>query len=166
MQSAQLVETVAQRFREGGYRVESATRLPDRTLADVAASRTYFSWKGLVLVSQHVVIRQMENATVADMQALFQAGFRFGKKRNWVPLVRGLQFGYMVLPVIITANPHAELVQYARSMPRKHWALFEFPVVIDANTGHADYFRDTPFWGAFLFADMRSVAEGFIERLS
>jgi hypothetical protein len=157
---------MALRLHQGGYRVARAAQLPDGTLADIAASRTYFSWKGLVVISQHVVIRRMENATVADMQALFQQGFRFGKKRNWIPLVRGLQLGYMVLPVIITANPRTELVQYAGAPPRKHWALFEFPIVVNETTGQADYFRGTPLWGAFFFSDMRSVAAKFIEGAS
>ena len=160
---SRLLETIAKRLSDGGYRVERSVQLQDTTTADVTASRTYFSWKGLMILSQHILIKEVESADGSVFSSLFAAGFRFAKKRNRIPLLRGIQFGYMILPVIVTTNPQADLVGYATTIPRRRWSLFEFPVVVNANTGRADYFRGTPLWGAFLFADMRAIVEKFIE---
>src|SRR5437016_2876516 len=86
-----------------GLRVTHDVQLPDGPIAALFASRTYFSWKGLVILSQHVAVCDYSDrkATVSDAQALFEASFRRAKKVNWVPLLRGMQFGYMVVPCLV-----------------------------------------------------------------
>ena len=160
--SDQWLEAIAKRLKEGGYRIERAARLRNGAQVDLVGSRTYFSWKGLVLLSEHVVVQKVENANVADFRTLFDTGFRFAKKRNWVPLLRGMQFGYIVIPVILTTKVQDELAEYVCGFPRKHWSLFEFPVVVETSTGRAEYFRGAPLWGGLFFSDMRHVAERFI----
>lgn len=145
------------------YRVSLSVDLPDGPTADLTASRTYFSWKGLVILSQHLLITRINSAQVDDMEKLFNTGFNFGKRINRVPLLRGMQFGYMIIPVMATSNPSKPLLEYAVSQPRKHWSLFEFPVVLDLESGEAHYFRETSAWGAFFFSDMREVISRYIE---
>jgi hypothetical protein len=99
--ATQMLDQIAAALGGGPFKVSRNVELSDGKKADIAASRTYISWKGLVILSQHIVVRHIDNATQDDAKALFKAGFRFGKKANWVPLLRGLQFGYMVIPVIV-----------------------------------------------------------------
>jgi hypothetical protein len=160
--TADIINAIARRLGEGGYKVSRDVSLPEGPVAKVAASRTYFSWKGLVILSQHVVIRQLDNARTQDVQELFEAGFRFGKQANWVPLLRGMQFGYMVIPVIVGTDPDSALVQYVSASPRKHWSLFEYPVVVDSRNCRTFNFQGTALWGAFFFSDMRQVVERYI----
>jgi hypothetical protein len=103
--TAEIIDSIARRLSEGGYKVSREVALPDGPVVKVAASRTYFSWKGLVVLSQHIVVLQLDNARTQDVQELFEAGFRFGKHANWVPLLRGMQFGYMIIPIIVGADP-------------------------------------------------------------
>jgi hypothetical protein len=156
------VDAIAKRLSEGRYRTDRSARLRNGSQVDLVGSRTYFSLKGLVLLSQHIVVKKVENANVPDLTTLFDTAFRFGKKRNWIPLLRGMQFGYMIIPVIVTLKLQPELAEYATARPRKHWSLFEFPVVVEADTGRVEYFRGTALWGGFYFSDMRQVAERFI----
>lgn len=146
------------------YRVSLSVDLPDGSTADLTASRTYFTWKGLCILSQHLFITRMDNAQVDDMKKLFETGFDFGKGINRVPLLRGMQFGYMIVPIIATSNPSKALLEYAVSQPRKHWAIFEFPVVLDLESGEAHYFRQKfVWWGGFYFSDIRKVVSRYIE---
>jgi hypothetical protein len=115
-----------------------------------------------VILSQHVVVRHIDNATRDDARALFETGFRFGKKANWVPLLRGLQFGYMIVPVLVGESPDAALIQAVSQCPPKHWSLFEYPVVVDLSANRTISFRGTAAWGAFFFSDMREVADTYI----
>jgi hypothetical protein len=157
-----IVGGIGQRFHTGGYKVFQNVPLPNGPMAALTASRTYFSWKGLIIFSQHVIVRQMDNARLPDIQDLFEAGFRYGKQVNKVPLPRGFQFGYMIIPVIVGADAEVAMVQYACASPRKHWSLFEFPVFVDTRTGQTYCFSGTAAWGAFFYSDMRRLVHEFI----
>ena len=109
---------------------------------------------------------ELDGATkrsIDDIKKLFNDGFGAGKRINKIPLVRGLQFGYMIIPIIAANNVGESLQKYVTDMPSKHWALFEFPVVIDLAGNQVHYFKKTPAWGAFFFSDMRNVVETYIE---
>lgn len=158
-----ILSSIEQRLRAAKFNVVRDVALPDGSTAALAASRTHFSWKLFVFLSQHVLVAQVENPTVGTLQSLFDAGFRYAKRVNKVPLLRGFQFGYMVIPTIITAQPSRELLGYVSKSPRKHFALFELPVVIDSATGAASYFQGRPLWGFLYFSDMRAIVSKFIE---
>jgi hypothetical protein len=161
---AEFLHKVESNLQHGGFRVTRGVELPDGQTADVFGSRTHFSWKGFVILSQHVCVqdRHGEDVTPADAQALFDTCFRRAKKVNRVPLLRGMQFGYMVVPCLVVSHADPELIEYAESKPRKHWSLFEFPVVVDRFTHKIHYYRDTAMWGALFFSDMRKLVESSI----
>ena len=155
------LSSVSTNMRDFGLRISSQVQLPDGPVVDLFGSRTYFSWKGLVVLSQHVAVREYAGATAspADAKALFEASFRQAKKVNRVPLLRGMQFGYMVIPCLVVASADRALIEYAESRPPKHWSLFEFPVVVDRSTGQTHYYNHTAIWGAAFFSDMRKLAK-------
>jgi hypothetical protein len=163
-QGLSILTDIEQRLRAGPYRVVRDVALPGGMRAAVAASRTYFSWKGLVILSQHILVAQIDNADSKSVEALFGAGFAYAKSVNRIPLPRGFQFGYIVLPVIITKTPNPELIRYVAKSPRKHWSLFELPIVVDADSGTASYFHGKALWGYAYFSDMLSVARKYIDR--
>lgn len=142
-----------------GMGVSRRVELPGGPVADLFGSRTYFSWKGLVILSQHVAVCDYAEraATPSDAQALFDAAFRQAKRVNWVPLLRGMQFGFMVIPCLVVASAGKALVEYAEGRPQKHWSLFEFPVVVDESAGRVHYYDQTALWGAFFFSDVRDL---------
>jgi hypothetical protein len=171
MSTVEIIEAIANRLSANGYRVSRDMLLPDersisltglRLVAGVAASKTYFSWKGLVIWSQHIVVRTMDNARIQDIQELFEAGFRFAKRANRVPLLRGMQFGYMVIPIIVGVDPDIGLLEYISASPREHWSLAEYPVFIDSRNYQVFNFRGTALWGAFVFSDLRRVVENCV----
>ena len=154
---------IEQRLSDSGYRVSRDVELPGNGTAQIVVSRVYLSWKGLVIQSQHIIVRTIASPTIADMQHLFESGFRIGKKRNNVPLIRGLQLGYMIVPVVIANVVSDEVRQHVSQRPPKRWCLIEFPVVCDAKSNEALYFKGTPLWGAFFFSDLRNVVAEYIE---
>jgi hypothetical protein len=162
-ESSQVLDNISNALSDGPFKVSRDIRLYDGQTADVTASRTYFSWKGLVIQSQHVIVRHIDNASRGDAMALFDAGFQFAKKVNTVPLLRGMQFGYMIIPVIIGKSPDPYLFEAVSQCPQKHWALFEYPIVVDLTTGRTSCFEGIAAWGAFFFSDMRQVADKYIK---
>ena len=157
---ADYLSSLSIRMAEFGLRVSSQVSLPDGPTVDLFGSRTYFSWKGLVLISQHVAVRDCTGTrpTAGDAKELFEAGFRQAKRVNRVPLLRGMQFGYMIVPCLVVRAADPALIEYAESRPPKHWSLFEFPVIVDRSTGQTHYYNHTALWGGFYFSDMRKLA--------
>ncbi|HTC93813.1 MAG TPA: hypothetical protein VK699_10210 [Terriglobales bacterium] len=161
IENSNFLSTVCANMRNYGLTVSDRVTLPSGPVVDYFGSRTYFSWKGFVILSQHVAVRDYADmrATPMDAEALFEASFRQAKKVNRVPLLRGMQFGFMVIPCLIVANADQALVEYAERRPPKHFSLFQFPVVVDRSTGKTHYYKQTALWGAFFFSDMREVVE-------
>ena len=155
--------SIDRRLSDSKYRVSRDVQLPYDGTAEIVASRAYLSWKGLVIQSQHIIVRTMDSPTVADIKNLFESGFRIGKKRNRPPLIRGLQFGYMIIPVVIAHVVTDQLRQYVSEQPPKRWSLMEFPVLCDAKSNDTFYFKGTPIWNALFFSDLRNVVAKYIE---
>ena len=80
-----------------------------------------------------------------------------------LPLFHGLQFCFMVVPLLVGRSPDASLVEAVSQCPRKRWALFEYPVVVDVSLNEATYFTGKALWGALFFSDMRSMAEKYMQ---
>lgn len=155
-------------LRDYGMRVSRHVELPGGPVADLFGSRTYFSWKGLVILSQHVAVFDYTEraATTVDVQSLFDAAFQRAKKVNRVPLRPGMQFGYLVMPCLVVKSVGKALVEYAEGRPPKHWSVLEFPVVVDRSTGKVHFYNQTAVWGAFYFSDMRKLVRQCITSAS
>ncbi len=154
-----LIAASAEKLTENGFRVVRDASLPDNGFADLAASRNHFSWKGLVLLSQHLLIKRTESATVASMKAFYEQAFRYGKQVDRVPLCRGMQFGFMIIPCLVTEKAEQALIDYVTARPPKRFAVFEFPVVHELSSGNSYFYSQTAIWGAFYFSDMRELAK-------
>lgn len=160
---SEFLEKTNTNLKNAKYRISTVEKLPDSAQIDLLASKTYFSLKGLVILSQHLLISYIENPTLRDEQDLFDRGFKLGKKINKVPLLRGMQFGYMIIPIIATKNVEESLLTYVTNMPPKHWSLFEFPVIVDLAKSQLHYYKKTAIWGALFFSDMRKAVSKYIE---
>jgi hypothetical protein len=163
MQNYQDVVSIAARnLSSSGFHLEHGVTLQNGISTDLLASRTVFSWKGLVFHSQHLFLCHSNQATISDFQSLFEEGFLYAKQANRFPLLRGMQFDYWIVPFIAVDRVTPDLIAYATSRPRKHWSLVEFPVLYDLSTGQAHSFQKTPLWGGWYFSDLRSLTRSII----
>ncbi len=153
------MQQAQERLTASGLRVNSNAPLPDKSSVPVAASRTFFSPKGMVFMSQHLLVRHQETATPQEFKDFFDAGFAYGKSVNRVPLLRGMQFGYIVVPCIAVNKADEELIHFVSATPRQHWCILEFPVLLDLSTQQMHYYTRAAPWGAFFYADCRSLIE-------
>ncbi|MCJ7580234.1 MAG: hypothetical protein MUP98_06840 [Candidatus Aminicenantes bacterium] len=165
MEYSEFLEKTNTNLKNAKYRISTVEKLPDSAQIDLLASKTYFSWKGFVILSQHFLISYIENPTLQDEQDLFDHGFKLGKKINRIPLLRGMQFGYMIIPIIVTKNVEESLLSYVTNTPRKHFSIFEFPVIVDLEKNQIHYFKKTAIWGALFFSDMRKTVSKYIENV-
>ena len=159
--STALVAGIRDRLSAGPFKVTPNVKLAYRDV-DFVASRGYLSWKGLVFQSQHLFCAAIAKPDPADFEALFTNGYQYAKRNRRIPWPRGLQYGFMILPVIVADEISEEVRGFVTSQPKKRFSIFEFPVAIDSTTGRAHCFRKTAAWGAFFFKDMRAVVDRYV----
>ncbi len=157
------LEDITEKISSAQYRINQNFETANSDEILLAASKSVFSWKGFVILSQHILIKEITNPTREDFKTLFNDGFSYGKKQNKIPLLRGMQFGYVIIHCIVSDNITEELITYVEQQPQSHFSLFEFPVLIDKKTKQLHYFKKTPAWGAFFFSDMRQVVKDFLD---
>jgi hypothetical protein len=156
------IADLGRRVGDGPFTVARDVDLGDGATASLVASRTTFSWKGLALLSQHVVIQHLGRPTPRDVEVLLRRSFRVARKRNRVPLLRGMQFGFMVVAVIVADEVTQDVLDLVAQAPRKRWAVFELPVVCEAASGNIHFYRGSPLWGGFFFSDLRALIARYV----
>jgi len=137
-------------------RVESEMQIVDQSQQGVVSGssltlrRTYFSLRlGASIVTDQVVVQNVDNATIDDIQKLGKASFKSARKLSKLPVPVGFQRAYIVASCVLTSRPSPDLVKYVCSPPRKHFGWLELPVVYDLGTGEIHYFKGTLAWGSF-----------------
>jgi hypothetical protein len=149
---------IEDRFDHHGYKIAHGVKLSGDWTCDLVAAKTYFTWKGLIFLSQFVFVAQVENPSPADAQSLFEDGLEYCKDGRSLPVrFRGLQAGGMIVPCLVAAGVGKAAVEFANKIPRKHWALFEFPVFHDLATGETHYCRKKGWWGRLFYSDFHKM---------
>lgn len=157
------IDEFGSRLLAAGYSVTCDVPCGCEESIALAAAKMSFSWKGLVVLSHHVVIRELAQPTVQDFYDLFEVGFKLGKSSRRIPWLRGMQFGYVIIPVVVAEVVSDEVREYVCKAPVNRWCLFEFPVIYDLRTADACCFQDTNLWGAFFFPELRGVVRHCIK---
>jgi hypothetical protein len=153
---------IERRVAGGPFTLSRDVDLGGGTTAALFASRTTFSWKGLAVLSQHLVVQPAARPTPHDIDQLLRRSFSVARTRNKVPLLRGMQFGFMLVAVIVADQVTQDVLDLVAQAPRKRWGLFQLPVITEAATGNAHYFRGTPLWGGFFFSDLRALIARYV----
>jgi hypothetical protein len=153
---------IERRLADGPFTVSRDVDLGGGATASLVASRTTFSWKGLAVLSQHLVVQQLARPTPHDIDQLLRRGFSVARRRNKVPLVRGMQFGFMLVAVVVADQVTQDVLDLVAQAPRKRWGVFQLPVITEAATGNAHFFRGTPLWGGLFFSDLRALIARYV----
>ncbi len=119
------------------------------------------AWKAISIISQTLVVSEVENAEADDLANLLAAG-EYYSKRKQLPFSSLWLGGYMTIPVVVTKNPDQALIAFAMAKPRQKWRRSHLSAVVDSDSGATYYYRGTGIFGAALFSDMRSALSRFI----
>lgn len=171
------------RLEKDRFYVRRDVELPGGSYAWLAAARVHFSWNGLHLISQHIFARYSYEPTVEEMQRFYEAGLEYAQQHNQVPLLRGMNFGYMIIPCLIME--HEELVvdplappiptvesskrtrlsimQYVAGPPRPHFAITELPVLYGLYSDKAHYYQGGRLGSTWLHPMARKLVTRYIE---
>lgn len=136
-----IADELVKSFTKKHFRVRTSAQL-GTSQVNFMASKVFFMTMGFALLSTHVVALEKNEANQEDIDSLFEVGFDLAKRFNHIPLLRGMQFGYEIMPLIIGKTPHMETAMYAVSAPTMpKFGVQNFPVVIDVETCRAAFFE-------------------------
>ena len=190
--SPPVVAAIEHRLRQASYDVslnvelsaaaESGARhgyVPVRPA--IVASKFYFCWKCLSYISQNIFVAEVTGAGVFHLDNLSAAGAQFSRQKrstlsyltaeekNWLSMPLGgvasqikARGSYIVVPIVITKTPRSDLLAYCAAKTWLTMPMFRLPVVIDAGSGAAYYYRGRAIWGGSVLSEMRSVVSQFI----
>ncbi len=159
-----ITDRLSERLAKAHYRIRTGEQLDVQSIRFVA-SKTKFFFPMLGLLSTHIVVLEKDDAKPSDIDNLFDIGFKLAKKINWIPLLRGMQFGYVVIPLIVGRDPDSDLLLYAALTPKAHFALFGFPVVVDLTRYQVAFFEGYKKLGGMMWPIMQKIVTQHIEPL-
>jgi hypothetical protein len=163
--SSPVIAAIEQRLRHAGCDVSLDVELPAAAESGarggyvpvrpaIVASKFYFCWKCFSYISQNIFVAEVPDAGVSQLDNLSAAGAQFSRQ-NRPPLsyltaveksflsmrIAGTfpqikkRGSYIVIPIVITKAPRADLLAYCAAKPRLAMPMFRLPTVIDADSG-------------------------------
>lgn len=185
-----LVAAIEQRLRQAGYDVSLNVELPAAVETGarlvpvrpaIVAAKFYFCWKCFSYISQNIFVAEVPDAGVSQLDNLSAAGEQFTRqKRSPQSYLTAMEKSfssmgpggtaqrikargsYLIIPIVITKAPRPDLLARWATKPRLTMPIFRLPVVIDADSGAAYYYRGRAIWGGGVLSEMRSVASRLI----
>lgn len=158
-----MADELVMSFTKKHFRVRTSVQLGTSQVSFMA-SKVFFMPVGFALLSTHVVALEKDEAKPGDIDIIFEIGFELAKRFNRIPLLRGMQFGYEIMPLIIGKNPHEETAMYAVSAPTMpKFGVQNFPIVIDVETCRPAFFEGFKMRGASFTLIAQKVVTKAIE---
>lgn len=158
-----ITDRLSESLAKAHFRVRTGEQLGAQSIRFVA-SKTMFVPIGLSFLSTHIVVLEKDGAKPHDIDNLCDTGFKLAKRINWIPLLRGMQFGYAVMPLVIGKNPDEESLLYAISAPdMPRFCLFRFPVVVDMTECRVAFFEGWQKFGGAVWPKVQKIVMKHIE---
>jgi len=127
----------------------------------VLGVRSKFYWDCVFTkMTTLAAVRRVDRIDVDGFEALKQALSDEVSNADPSALPRGFQKGSAVVAVVIADDIDPALkAQVGSSRTKGEFAKMFFPVLVDAHTGEATYFKKTPLIGGVYYAKFRWLAE-------
>jgi hypothetical protein len=147
-------ESLLDRLRALGFREEAP---PEGAVAQLRRKQLSLSRFGVV-ETVVVVSTMRSNPTAEQLQTFGTLSVRAALEGT-VKLPRGFGSSLVVYPVLVTDRTSQELTEFVESYLPKHWAMIEFPVVVQLDTPQVAHATKMPVWGSAYYRKTRRDAQ-------
>lgn len=111
----------------------------------------------LANLHQHFFVSAYDAAGYAEMQAYTKACSDWALN-NYQGAPRGLQKGVVIYAVLLQHPLRPDAVSYTKELPKKHFAAFDVPILVDPFTGACEMLEKTPVWGFAMWKGIKQAA--------
>mgnify|MGYP001108474121 CR=1 FL=1 len=125
-----------------------------------------FKWRWIATqLNTFIIIGQTEQLIDRSLIEEFStSGYKYSIKNNrgWP---RGIQSGVGSIAILQGENIDYSAVEFCRKFPKKHWSVFEIPVLFDLNTKTTIKYSNKPLWGAMYFPFFTKTIDAITAKL-
>ena len=127
---------------------------------DLIALKTSFEASKFSKMTRAFIVAFIENIDIGTIQSFSMASTKYALDNRGSLLPRGFGGGLLSIPVIVSDDSNIDIKLWMeKTIAEKHWAAFEFPVLISLKDKKIYYCKKTPIWGAAYYRGFRKFVE-------
>jgi len=127
---------------------------------NLIAMKTSFEFSKFSKMSRTITVTSLENVDIGTIQSFSMASTKYALDNRDSLLPRGFGGGLLSVPVIVSDDFTIDSILWMeKTLAKKHWAAFEFPVLISFKDKKIYYCKKTPIWGAVYYRGFRKFIE-------
>jgi hypothetical protein len=155
--SSLYLDDIAQRLSSKGFAVKRELEVGEYRLA-IAAVTTRFELSKLGRVARFVLGASIDFADVQSFQRFSAACTSFAVDNYFSKYGAGGVI--LAIPFVVSGRVDEVLKKWiTEKLAPKHVGVFEFPVLVSAETNEVYYRRKTPIWGGAYYGGYRKFVE-------
>ncbi len=112
----------------------------------------------LANMHQHFFVSAYDAAGYPEMQAYMKACSDWALN-NYQGALRGLQKGVVSYAILLQHPLNANAVAFTKELPKKHFAAFDLPILVDPFTGACEMLEKTPVGLRHVEGDQKAARE-------
>jgi len=111
-------------------------------------------------MTRTITVTSIENVDAETIQNFSMHSTKYALDNRGSLLPRGLGGSLLSVPVIVSDDFDMGIKQWMeKTLAKKHWAAFDFPVLISLKDRKIYYCKKTPIWGAAYYGGFRKFVE-------
>jgi len=130
-------------------------------LLDIVASASAYEVSKSGKMTRFVIVSSMDNVANSDLVKDFSSSatkYSLDNRDSLLP--RGFGGSLLSIPTIVSEGFNEEIKNWiGRNRAPRHWAAFEFPVLLSTVDRQVYYYKKTPIWGAAYYRGFRKFVE-------
>ena len=127
---------------------------------DLLATKTSFEATKFSKMSRTIFVTLLDKVDIGTIQSFSTASTKYALDNRDSILPRGFGGGLLSVPIIVSDDFHTDMKLWMeKTLAEKHWAAFEFPVILSVKDKKIYYCKKTPLWGAAYYRGFRKFIE-------
>ena len=144
---AELLDNLSKRLASNGFEIQRDVDLQPYHL-DLVAVRSRFELSKFGKMTRFVLVAKVSNVDASMVQDYSSRTTKYALDNPHTGLPRGLGRGVLSIPVLVSEDFDDEVKRWiTETLAPKHWATFEFPVLISTRLRQVYYCKKTPCLG-------------------
>ena len=156
---AELLDNLSKRLASNGFEIQRDVDLRPYHL-DLVAVRSRFELSKFGKMTRFMLVAKVSDVDASMVQDYSSRTTKYALDNPHTGLPRGLGRGVLSIPVLVSEDFDDEVKRLiTETLAPKHWAAFEFPVLISTRLRQLYYCKKTPVWGAAYYRGFRHFVE-------
>ena len=153
------LEELSSRLSQRGLLVKRGMGLDPYQLDILAIANAYEASK-FGKMTRFITAASMDNVDAITVKDFSSRATQFSLENRESLLPRGFGGSLLSVPTIVSMSFSDDVKDWiGKNRPPKHFAAFEFPVLVSTADRQIYYYQKTPIWGAAYYKGFRKFVE-------